>query len=92
MLSIYFTHRRIFGPKRDENVEWIRLHNEELHCLYRSPNTRKVRMIKSRRFSWIGHVATRPVENIVLTTKALQERNIQMLDGTTVENKGKKIN
>ena len=30
--------RRIFGPKRNENGEWRRLHNEELHSLYRSPN------------------------------------------------------
>ena len=30
--------RRIFGPKRDENAEWRRLQNEELHSLYRSPN------------------------------------------------------
>ena len=34
----------------------------------------------------------RPVENVVLTMKGVQERNIQMLDGTTVENKGKAIN
>ena len=47
--------RRIFGPKRDENGEWRRLHNEELHSLYRSPN--KVRVIKSRRLRWAGHVA-----------------------------------
>jgi len=39
--------RRIIGPKRDENVEWRRLHNEELLSLYRSPNI--VRVIKSRR-------------------------------------------
>ena len=39
--------RRIFEPKRDENGEWSRLHNEELHSLYRSPNI--VRVIKSRR-------------------------------------------
>ena len=38
--------RRVFGPKRDENGEWRRLHNEELHILYRSPNI--VRVIKSR--------------------------------------------
>ena len=38
--------RRIFGPKRDENGEWRRLHNEELQSLYRSPNI--VSVIKSR--------------------------------------------
>ena len=42
--------RQIFGPKRDENREWRSLHNEELHSLYRSPNT--VRVIKSRRLTW----------------------------------------
>ena len=47
--------RRIFGPKRDENGEQRRLHNEELHSLYRSPNI--VRVIKSRRLRWAGHVA-----------------------------------
>ena len=47
--------RRIFGPKRDENGEWRRLHNEELHSLYRSPNI--VRVIKYRRLRWAGHVA-----------------------------------
>jgi hypothetical protein len=38
--------RRIFGPKRDENGEWKRLHYEELHSLYRSPNI--VRVIRLR--------------------------------------------
>ena len=47
--------RRIFGPKRDENGEWRRLHNEELHSLYHSPNIGRV--IKSRRLRWAGHVA-----------------------------------
>ena len=47
--------RRIFGPKRDENEEWRRLHNEELHSLYRSPNI--VRVIKSRSLKWAGRVA-----------------------------------
>ena len=47
--------RRIFGPKRDENGEWRRLHNEEIHSLYRSPNI--VRVIKPRRLRWAGHVA-----------------------------------
>ena len=47
--------RRIFGPKREENRGWRRLHSEELHSLYRSPNI--VRMIKSRRLRWAGDVA-----------------------------------
>ena len=34
---------------------------------------------------------TRPVDNVVVTTKGLQDRNINILDGTTVENKGKLI-
>ena len=47
--------RPVFRPKRDENGEWRRLHNEELHSLYRSSNI--VRVIKSRRLRWAGHVA-----------------------------------
>ena len=48
--------RRIFSRKRDEVTrEWIILHNEELNDLYSSPNI--VRMIKSRRMRWAGHVA-----------------------------------
>jgi hypothetical protein len=48
--------RRIFGPKRDEvTVEWSKLHNKELHDLYYSPSI--IRIIKSRRMRWAGHVA-----------------------------------
>jgi hypothetical protein len=48
--------RRIFGPKRDEVTgEWRKLHNEELHILYFSPDI--IRKIKSRRMRWAGHVA-----------------------------------
>jgi len=48
--------RRIFGPKRDEVTgEWRKLHSEELNDLYCSSNI--VRVIKSRRMRWAGHVA-----------------------------------
>jgi len=48
--------RRIFRPRRDEVTgELRRLHNDELNDLYSSPNI--VRMIKSRRMKWAGHVA-----------------------------------
>ena len=53
--------RRIFGPRRDEVTgEWRRLHNEELNDLYCSHNI--VRVIKSRRMRWAGHVARVGVE------------------------------
>jgi hypothetical protein len=48
--------RRIFGPKRDEVTgEWRKLHSEELHNLYSSPNI--IRKVKSRRMRWAGLVA-----------------------------------
>jgi hypothetical protein len=47
--------RRIFGPKRDGDGSWRKLHNDELHGLYSSPNI--VTVIKSRRMRWAGHVA-----------------------------------
>jgi hypothetical protein len=46
--------RRIFGPKREEDRSWRKLHNDELHSLYSSLNI--VRVIKSRRMRWAGHV------------------------------------
>jgi hypothetical protein len=47
---------RVFGPKRDEVTwEWRKLHNEELNDLYSLPNI--VRVVKSRRMRWAGHVA-----------------------------------
>ena len=48
--------RRVFGPKKDEVTgEWRKLHNEELSDLYSLPNI--VRVVKSRRMGWAGHVA-----------------------------------
>jgi hypothetical protein len=54
--GIDVSQRRIFGPKWVEVIEeWTKLHNEELHILYSSPNI--IRHIKSRRMWWAGHVA-----------------------------------
>ena len=48
--------RRVLGPKRDEVTgKWRKLHNEDLRDLYSLPNM--LRVIKSRRMRWAGHVA-----------------------------------
>jgi hypothetical protein len=47
--------RKVFGPKREEDRSWRKLHNDELHSLYSSTNI--VRVIKSRRMTWPGHLA-----------------------------------
>ena len=48
--------RKVFGPKRDKVTgEWRKLRNEELNDLYSLPNI--VRVVKSRRMRWAGHVA-----------------------------------
>jgi hypothetical protein len=48
--------RRVFGPKRDEVTgEWRKLYKEELNDMYSLPNI--VRVVKSRRMRWVGHVA-----------------------------------
>jgi uncharacterized membrane protein len=47
--------RKIFGPKREEDGSWRKLHNDELHSPYSSPNT--VRVTKSRRMRWAGYAA-----------------------------------
>ena len=55
---------RIFGPRRDEVTGEWRLHNEELSDLYCSPNI--VRVIKSRRMRWAGHVARMGEERVLV--------------------------
>jgi hypothetical protein len=47
--------RKIFGPKREEDGSWRKLHNDELHSLYSSLNI--VRVIKLRRMREAGYVA-----------------------------------
>jgi hypothetical protein len=47
--------RRIFGPEREEDGSWRKLHNDELHSLYSSPNI--VKVIKSKTMRWTGHAA-----------------------------------
>jgi hypothetical protein len=48
----------ISGPKRDKITgAWRKMHNENLNNSYSSPNTSIIRMIKSRRMKWAGHVA-----------------------------------
>jgi hypothetical protein len=56
--------RRVFGPKRDEVTgEWRKLRNEELNDLYSLPNV--VRVVKSRRMRWAGHVARMGEDRVV---------------------------
>jgi len=47
--------KKIFGRKREEHGSWRKVHNDELHSLYSSPDI--VRVIKSRRMRWAGYVA-----------------------------------
>ena len=57
--------RKIFGPKRDEVTgDWRRLHNEEFYDLYSSPNI--IRLTKSRRMRWEGHVARMEGEDMCI--------------------------
>ena len=56
--------RKVFGPKMDEVTgEWRKLHNEELNDLYSLPNI--VRVVKSRRMRWAGHVARMGEDRVV---------------------------
>jgi hypothetical protein len=55
-LKVFENRRlRIFGPEREKDGSWRKFHNDEFHSLYSSPDI--VRVIKSRRIRWAGHVA-----------------------------------
>jgi hypothetical protein len=55
-MARFFEYCNEYKPKRDEVTgEWIKRHNKELHDLFSLPNI--VRVIKSRRMRWAGHVA-----------------------------------
>jgi hypothetical protein len=56
-LGLSLLGRNVFGPKREEDGPWRKLHNDELRSLYSSLNI--VGVIKSRRMRWVGHVARR---------------------------------
>jgi hypothetical protein len=70
--------RRVFGPKRDEvRGEWRKLHNEELNDLYSLPKI--VRVVKSRRMRWAGHVARMGEDrgvHMVLVGKPEEKRSL----------------
>jgi hypothetical protein len=56
--------RKVLGPKKYEvKGEWRKLHNEELNDLYSLPNI--VRVVKSRRMRWAGHVARMGEDRVV---------------------------
>jgi hypothetical protein len=66
---------QIYGHKRDEIGEWIRLHNEELHSLYHSVNI--VKGIKSGRLRWDAQVARIEEDRsalIILKSKPIGKR------------------
>ena len=71
--------RRTREPKRDEVTwEWRRLYDEELHSLYSSPKI--IRVIKSRRLRWAGHVAHTGASkgaNRVLVGKPEERRSLR---------------
>ena len=70
--------RRVFGTKKDEGTgEWRKLHNEELSNLYFLPNI--VRVVKSKRMRWEGHVARRGKGEVsFLLSSILVSKNLEI--------------
>jgi hypothetical protein len=61
---------RIFGPKEDKIMGgWRKLHNEELRHIYPSQNT--IRIMKSRRIKWVGHIARTVANRIAYAYRIL---------------------
>jgi hypothetical protein len=74
--------RRLHGPKREEVAgDWRKLHNEELHNLYSSPNV--ITVIKSRRIRWMEHVAhmeeMRNAYNTTHTEKCFKQKMYNLI-------------
>jgi hypothetical protein len=71
--------RSIFGPKRDGVTGgWRKLRNEELHNVYSSPSI--IRIIKSRRIRWAGHVARMGEKRINNIKMDLLEIGVSVVD------------
>jgi hypothetical protein len=84
--------KRMFGPKRNEvKGSWRKLHNEELHKLYSSPSI--IRMIKSRKMRWEGHVAQVKKKRIAYTIlvgnpegrRPLRRPRLRLMDNTKTD-------
>jgi hypothetical protein len=71
--------RRIFEPKRDEETGgWRKLHNEKIQNLYSSPST--IRIIKSRRMRWAGHVARIGEKRNAFRTLVIKQEGKRLLE------------
>jgi hypothetical protein len=69
---------RIFGPNREEVIDWRKLHNEELHNWYSSPGT--IRIIKSWKMRWARHTASMGVKRnaySILAGKSERKRPLE---------------
>jgi hypothetical protein len=69
--------RRIFGPKREEVAGgWRRLQKEELQYLHSLPNI--IRVMKTGRMRWTGHVASMGMRNVYKILVGKPERKTEL--------------